>query len=48
LVDKTRNFKSNASWFKQKKYEKNEPQARFFMKQNAQTYETKCAAGQNF
>jgi len=35
LVDGTRNFKSNASRFKQKKYEKNAPQARFFMKQNA-------------
>jgi len=35
LVDRTRNFKSNASQFKQKTYEKNAPQARFFMKQNA-------------
>ena len=35
LVDRTRNFKSNASWFKQKRYEKNAPQTRFFMKQNA-------------
>jgi 3-mercaptopyruvate sulfurtransferase SseA len=35
MVDRTRNFKSNASWFKQKKYEKNAPEARFFMKQNA-------------
>jgi len=35
LVDGTRNFKSNASRFKQKKYEKNAPQARFVMKQNA-------------
>jgi len=35
MVDNTRNFKSNASWFKQKKYEKNAPEARFFMKQNA-------------
>jgi len=35
LVDRTRNFKSNASWFKPKKYELNAPQARFFMKQNA-------------
>jgi len=34
LVDRTRNFKLNASWFKQKKYEKNAPQARFFMEQN--------------
>jgi len=36
LVDRTRNFKSNVSRFKQKKYEKNTPQVRFFMKQNAQ------------
>jgi len=35
LVNRTRNFKSNASQFKQKKYEKNPPQARFFMKPNA-------------
>ena len=35
LVDRTRNFKSNASQFKQKKYEKNASQARCFMKQNA-------------
>jgi len=35
LVDRTRNFKSNASRFKQKKHENNAPQARFFMKQNA-------------
>ena len=35
LVDRTRDFKSNASRFKQKKNEKNAPQARFFMKQNA-------------
>jgi len=35
LVDRTRNFKSNATLFKQKQYEKNAPQARFFMKQNA-------------
>jgi len=35
LVDRTRNFKSNASRFKQKKYDKNAPQARFLMKQNA-------------
>jgi len=35
LVDRTRNFKSNASRFKQKNYEKNAPQARFFIKQNA-------------
>jgi len=35
LVDSTRNFKLNASRFKQKNYEKNAPQARFFMKQNA-------------
>jgi len=35
LVDKTRNFKSNASQFKQKEIEKNAPQARFFIKQNA-------------
>jgi len=35
LVDRTRIFKSNASRFEQKKYEKNAPQARFFMKHNA-------------
>jgi len=35
LVDTTRNFKSNASQFKQKNYGKNAPQARFLMKQNA-------------
>ena len=35
LVDRTRNFKSNASQFKQKNYEKNALQAKFFMKQNA-------------
>jgi len=35
LVDRTKNFKTNASRFKQKKYETNAPQARFFMKQNA-------------
>jgi len=35
LVDRTRDLKSNATLFKQKKYEKNAPQARFFMKQNA-------------
>jgi len=35
LVNRTTNFKSNASRFKQKHYEKNAPQARFFMKQNA-------------
>ena len=35
LVDRTRNFKSNASGFKQKHYEQNAPQARFLMKQNA-------------
>jgi len=35
LIDRTRNFKSNASRFKQKKYERNAPQARCFMKQNA-------------
>ena len=35
LVDRTRNFKSNASWFKPNKYGKNAPQARFFMEQNA-------------
>jgi len=40
LVDRTRNFKSNASWFKQQKYGKNAPQARFFVK--------RCIAGQNF
>jgi len=34
LVDITRNFISNASQFKQKQYENNAPQARFFMKQN--------------
>jgi len=35
LVDRIKNFKSNVSRFKQKKYEKNAPQARFLMKQNA-------------
>jgi len=30
LIDRTKNFKSNASRFKQKKYAKNAPQARFF------------------
>jgi len=37
LVDRIRNFRSNASQFKkiQVLYEKNAPQARFFMKQNA-------------
>jgi len=35
LVDRTKNFKSNLSRFKQKKIEKSAPQARFFMKQNA-------------
>jgi len=34
-VDVIRNFKSNACRFKKKLYEKNAPQARFFMKQNA-------------
>ena len=34
-VDRTRNFKSHASQFKQKNYEKNAPQATFFVKQNA-------------
>jgi len=34
LVDRTRNFKSNASRFEQKNYEKNAPQARFLMEQN--------------
>jgi len=35
LVDRTSNFKSNASRFKQKKYGKNAPQARFLMEKNA-------------
>jgi len=35
LVDRARFFKSNASRFKQKIYEKNAPQGRFLMKQNA-------------
>ena len=35
LVDRTRNVKSNATRFQPKKYEKNAPQARFCMKQNA-------------
>jgi len=35
MVDRTRNFKSKASRFKPKKYEKNAPQVRFFMIQNA-------------
>jgi len=34
LVDRTRNFKSSASRLKQKKFEKNAPQAIFFMKEN--------------
>jgi len=34
LADRTRNFKSNAPRFKQKKYEKNAPEARIFMEQN--------------
>jgi hypothetical protein len=34
MVDRIRNFKSNASRFKKKLYEKNAPQARIFMKQN--------------
>jgi len=33
-VDRIKNFKSNASLFKKKMYEKNALQARFFMKQN--------------
>jgi len=32
LGDRTRNLKSDASWFKQNKYEKNAQQARFLMK----------------
>jgi len=35
LVDRTRNLKSNASRFKQKKHDQNALQARFFIKQNA-------------
>jgi len=35
LVEIIKNFKSNASRFKKKLYEKNAMQARFFMKQNA-------------
>jgi len=35
LADRTRNLKSNASRCKQTNYEKNMPQARFFMKKNA-------------
>jgi len=35
LVDRIRNFKSNASLFKKKLYGKNAPQARFLMKENA-------------
>jgi len=35
LVDRIRNFKSNASLFEKILYEKNAPQARFFTKQNA-------------
>jgi len=35
LLDRIRNFKSNASLFKKNMYEKNALQARFFMKQNA-------------
>jgi len=35
LVDRIRNFKSNASLFKKNLYEKNALHARFFMKQNA-------------
>jgi len=35
LVDRIRNFKSNASQFEKIWYEKNALQARFLMKQNA-------------
>jgi len=35
LVDRTKIFKSNASRFEEKKYEKDASQARFLMKQNA-------------
>ena len=35
LLDRTRNFKLNASLFKQKKFGKYAPQVKFFMKQNA-------------
>ena len=35
LVDRIRNFKSNASLFMKILYEKNAPQARFFLKKNA-------------
>jgi len=35
LVDRIRNSKSNATLFKKNLFEKNAPQARFFMKQNA-------------
>jgi len=35
LVDRTTNFKSKASRFKQKNHEKHAPQARSFTKQNA-------------
>jgi len=35
LVDRARNFKSNASWFEQTNYEQYAPQSKFFMKQNA-------------
>jgi len=35
LVDRIKTFKSNASQFKKKLYEKNASQARFIMKQNA-------------
>jgi len=49
LVHTTRNFKSNASRFKQTNYEKNAPQAKFLTKCDAgKVYQTKCAAGQNF
>jgi len=35
LIDRIRNFISNASRFKEKMHQKNAPQARFFIKQNA-------------
>jgi len=35
LLDRIRNFKSNAYRFKKQSYKKNAPQARFLMKQNA-------------
>jgi len=50
MVDRTGNFKSNASWFKQKKYEKNAPQARVLRKQmrRGQALSNKMRRGPEF